>query len=87
MPLYNYMCPKCGSRRDAFRKITDRHQGPACCNTPMEQKITGQYAIHGNVDFVTDDITGDPIRIESRKQHDQVCEKNGVSPMYGKGWS
>lgn len=28
MPLYDYRCPECGHRAQAFRRVDDRHQAP-----------------------------------------------------------
>lgn len=43
MPLYDYRCVKCGLPQQAFRKIEERHQGPACpdCGTDCEKEVTG----------------------------------------------
>lgn len=39
-----------------------------------------------DADFVTEDITGQPVRITSRRQLRRLCKEHNVEPMYGKGW-
>lgn len=42
MPIYAYKCPQCGSEKDDFNRIDDRHtNAPACaCGTQMAMQFT-----------------------------------------------
>jgi hypothetical protein len=46
---------------------------------PKRSKLYKPYSV-SVVDFVTENITGTPVRITSRKHEAELCEANGVSP-------
>ena len=39
-----------------------------------------------NFDFVTDNISGEPVRVTSRKQLRQLMQEHGVYEVMGRGW-
>ncbi len=41
MPLYQYQCPKCGSKEELFRSVARRHDYVACCCGGMMKKEFG----------------------------------------------
>ncbi len=57
---------------------------------PKSEHVSDAREAHFNItrvpDHVTDNITGDPVRITSWKKHDQLCKEAGVTPKFGKGW-
>jgi hypothetical protein len=53
---------------------------------PKEQAPSRLYHVHGAYDFVTDNISGDPVRITSRMQLKRLCAEHECTPSYGKGW-
>jgi len=85
MPLFDTKCLQCGEVVEQYLK---RHEEPDICRCGgrMERIIGSRYYINRDLDFVTEDITGDPIRVTSRRQMKRLCEENGVMPKYGKGW-
>ena len=85
MPLYDFQCDSCDKVQEHFAKM-DETTRECICGGLMQRKISTNYFVHGEVDFVTDHITGDPVRITSRKQMDRLCKEHGVTPKFGKGW-
>lgn len=46
MPLYNYVCQKCGNRSERIACIGD--SPPECCGTAMKRVFSGSVAIRGS---------------------------------------
>ena len=41
MPLYDYLCEKCGKKFEEFRSIAERHKAPCpVCGKPAEKQIS-----------------------------------------------
>lgn len=40
MPLYDYLCSKCGKIQEAYRTIADRDNGPTCCRRKTVKQIS-----------------------------------------------
>lgn len=87
MPLYDFKCP-CGNIEEAWAKMDEKTK--TCeCGQDMTRMITSNFNIDADFasrDYVTDNITGSPVRITSKKQLRSLCRDNGVMPKYGKGW-
>lgn len=86
MPLYDFECVECGVIEEHLAKISETHRKCDACNGLMRRLITVRYHVQDDVDFVTDDISGEPVRVTSRKAHRQLMEEHGVEEHYGKGW-
>ena len=44
MPLYDYLCDKCGKKFEDFRSIAERHQAPCpICGKPSEKQISSFF--------------------------------------------
>ena len=85
MFLYDFKCDSCGKVQEHLAKIDEKIKD-CDCGGLMARKITAKYFINGCMDFVTDSITGDPVRITSHKQMNELCKKHDVMPKIGKGW-
>ena len=88
MPLYDFKCDSCKKVIEHYASM-DEHTKDCICGGLMNRIITSRFHIdadYASSDFVTEDITGNPVRITSKKQMRQLCEKNSVSPKFGKGW-
>lgn len=82
MPLYTYRCSKCQKTQDAIRSISDRKNGPICCNTQTKQILTptmidpillGAGTYQGYQCPITDEyVTSRKQRKEIMKRHDLV---------------
>lgn len=88
MPLYSYRCTSCGAEQDLHRSVDDRAIPAPCteCDGTAEKILTVPSAVHGDIEFVTDNITGDNVRITSKKQLRNLCAEHGVTEKIGKGW-
>jgi len=82
--LYDCKCHTCGKIQEIVRKIDDRNNTPDCCGHRMI-RFASQINVHGDLNFVTADITGKDVHITSRKQHDELCRVNHVAPVGIKG--
>ena len=85
MPLYDCKCQQCGKVEEIYRSIAERNLTPVCCGQQMTRVITAAYVVP-DVDMITDNITGDPVHITSRKQLKKVCDDNDVRPTEGFLW-
>ena len=83
MPLYDFECPTHGvSEHYASMDETTRK----CeCGKNMKRLISFSNIIP-DADFVTDDLTGEPVRITSNRQLNRLCKETGNQPSYGKNW-
>lgn len=44
MPLYDYLCEKCGKKFEDFRTIAERRQAPCpICGKPAEKQISSFF--------------------------------------------
>lgn len=67
MPTYEYVCPECGLRADAFREITYRDQSPSCPNdkTYMQRVFSSQVNFARSsvrTDYEMSPVTGQLVR-------------------------
>ena len=85
MPLYDFECQQCGNIDEFFAPIDQRRKRCECGAT-MNRILSPRYYINPDVDFVTDNISGEMTRITSRRQLRQLCKDNHVMEKYGKGW-
>lgn len=81
MPLYDFRCTSCGVKFEEYAKMNDKLATCEECGGTANRLITSR--IHLDTDYaskalVTDDITGSAIRITSKKQRRELCEKHGV---------
>ena len=86
MPLYDYCCKACGDTQEHYAKVDEREQTCVCGGTAT-RIFSSRYFINPDIDYVTANITGDPVRITSRRQLDQMCKEHGVYQKIGKGWT
>lgn len=85
MPCYDFKCGGCGRISEYYARMDDRVRDCKCGGT-MCRLITSRYGINRSLDFVTDNITGDPVHITSKRQHERLCREHNVTPKIGKGW-
>lgn len=85
MPLYDFECDECGSIKEHYAGLDDKRM-PCECGGTARRLITSRYYVNPDVDFVTDNITGDPVRVDSRVKLRRLLAENGLYERYGKGW-
>ena len=56
------------------------------CGGVAERILSSRYYAQSDVDFVTDNITGEPVRVDSKVKLRRLLRENGVDEKYGKGW-
>jgi len=64
--------------------MTDHANGPECCGEIMKQVYNAKVSTFK--EFVTDNITGEPVRVSSEKQHQKLLKEHNLGQIYGKGW-
>jgi len=84
MPIYDFQCP-CGKVEEHYAGM-DETERKCACGATQKRIISSRYFIHPDLDYVTDNITGEPVRVKSRKHLKQLCEEHGVTQKIGKGW-
>lgn len=84
--IYDCQCQKCERIEEIIRSVADRDNTPICCGQQMKRIITTNYHVIPDYDFVTADITGDPVHITSKKQHDRLCKEHNSQQVYGNRW-
>jgi len=86
MPLYDHKCLSCAKVTEARMHVEDRRIECPACGGEADRIFSARYYVNPDVDFVTDNITGEPVRVGSRVQLARLCREHGVSEKYGKGW-
>jgi putative FmdB family regulatory protein len=84
MPLYDYECQKCGVK-ERFANVAEKVL-PCECGRESRRILSSRYYVHGDIDFVTDNITGEPKRYSSRASLDKDLKAKGLYQKIGKGW-
>lgn len=86
--IYEWRCGKCHREDTAIMSVAQMEAGnaPKCCGISM-RKILSLPRIQREPDYVTRDITGDPVRITSRKQRDKLCAEHNTAPKLVKPWT
>ena len=85
MPLYDCKCTKCGEVVEQYMKH-DEEPDICACGGDSERIISSSYYINRDIDYVTDNISGEPIRVNSRKHLRELEKEHGVTQKIGKGW-
>ncbi|MCC6798303.1 MAG: hypothetical protein IT366_24535 [Candidatus Hydrogenedentes bacterium] len=81
MPQYRFGCDSCGSDVLVWCMREERTLPRDCgtCGKPMRQLAPSRIHLNcDRLDFVTADITGVPVRIQTKAQLNKLCEANGV---------
>lgn len=86
MPLYDYECHDCNIVTERYEKSDVYEIQCPACMAPAKRIISSRYNVIGDIEFVTDNITGKPERITSRKRLRRLLAENGLYERYGKGW-
>lgn len=84
--IYEAKCKYCGKISEYSATVDNRLDTPVCCTAKMTKIITLNYRIGRQPDFVTDNISGEPIRIHSFQQMEKLCTEHCVTPKPNKGW-
>jgi len=85
MPLYDATCEACGKTFEHYAKM-DEKRVRCACGGAANRIFSARYYAHSDVDFVTDNITGEPERIDSKRKLRRLMSEHGVSEKFGKGW-
>ena len=86
MPLYDHECEECGEISEAYKKVDDKEADCPNCGGTARRVFTSRYFINPDIDYVTDNVTGEPKRYTSRRQLDQDLADKGLYQKVGKGW-
>jgi len=81
MPQYRFGCEMCERETLIWMMREERGKVWACgvCGKPMRQLPPSRLHVNvDHLDFVTEDITGEPVRIQTKTQLDKLCAENGV---------
>lgn len=80
MPEYTFRCD-CGHEWNAFQHMSEAKTHLACTRCKgIGRRIFKAPRIAVFQEFVTADITGEPVRISSTRQELDICKRNGVAP-------
>jgi putative FmdB family regulatory protein len=76
MPIYDYRCPTCTTRREVFKKIAEIDKPERCpkCAFFMERQLSAPI-VRGDIAAYDCPITGK--RIEGRRQHEENLKRHG----------
>lgn len=78
MAGFSYICNACGWRMDSQVSVME----PVCyqCSAKMDRDWANfRFQVSGKTrDYVTSDITGYPVRIQSLRQEERLCKEHGV---------
>jgi len=76
--VYEFKC-QCGKTKEVRRLIRDRHLPCNCdsCGKPMERNYKSLTNVVVFKPVFTTDITGEPMRFDSKKKLFEECAKHG----------
>jgi putative FmdB family regulatory protein len=87
MPVYAFLCPQCGDKREIFRPVAEHYKGLGCreCGSEMHKDYKAmQPAYHDvNFDSVDFDVTGKPFVYHTRGQLKDYAKRHGVEVDFG----
>jgi hypothetical protein len=80
MPFYSFHCSRCDKVDDAYRSISQRHNGPECCHQQMTMVIVAP--------MVAPDLPGyeSPVTgkwVEGRSARHEDLRRTGCRPYEG----
>lgn len=85
-PCYDFKCSTCNKVEEKWAGINER-QGLCSCGGEQKRLISCRISLHTDYasrDFVTADLTGEPVRITSRRQENELCKQHSVTRKEGK---
>jgi len=86
MPLYDFECLSCGRIAEHYASMDETTKPCVACGMNAKRIISTNTFVMRDENFVTDNITGDPVRITSRRQLRDLEKRHGVTQKIGKGW-
>ena len=81
MPNYYVKCKKCNTESEVFALIKDRHNimCPKCgYDTKLVIKPGSRVAIHVWIPYLEENITHQPVMVNSKKHLKELCKENDV---------
>lgn len=80
MPIYVFKCRNCGSTFEQYRRMADFSRQAICdCRGLSDLVVNNTVNISIFNPYVENNMAPEPIRIESKRQRDALCEKYGVT--------
>lgn len=86
MPLYDYRCDDCLEIRERIAKVDDVLLDCDRCGGITKRIFSSGYYINPDIDYVTDNVTGEPKRYTSRVQLHKDLQERGLYQKVGKNW-
>jgi len=86
MPIYDHHCPDCLEVTEALMPIDGATIDCPRCGGVAKRIFSSRYYINPDIDYVTDNVTGEPKRYTSRRQLDADLKERGLYQKVGKGW-
>ena len=85
MPMYAYICPKCGDTQDKFFKHDENHFAICDCGEAMNKNYQEMLPAYHDVAFdsVDYDLTGEPIPYSTRGQLKAIAKQHGCRVEFG----
>ncbi|MCC6155705.1 MAG: zinc ribbon domain-containing protein [Candidatus Hydrogenedentes bacterium] len=80
MPRYRFTCDPCAQDQEVYCERAARTEPKFCplCGAALRQLPPLRVFVNVDaLDFVTSDITGSPVRIQTKTQLNKLCEENG----------
>ena len=85
-PLYDHRCPDCCLVHEAMMPVDEPTRDCPHCGGVAKRCFSSSYYINPDIDFVTDNIDGNPKRYTSKRELQKDMDKAGVHQKIGKGW-
>lgn len=86
MPLYDYQCEDCQQVEERYAGMDQPELECRQCGGKAHRVFSTRYWVHGEPDYVTDNISGKPVRVTSRRQLRDLLKQHGLMERFGKGW-
>lgn len=82
MPLYRYFCPLCRHTEDAFRKIEQRDDAPACCGPMLRELMPTMVSVFTPYRSIVGEKDGGekPI-IRNKAEHEAFLRRNELEEV------
>ena len=86
--LYDFKCPSCDTITEQWAKVDELSKPCPKCSTPMKRLITTRYSVVGDLESYVDyEITGEPIRVQSKQHRAKLLKQHELVEKIGKGWT
>jgi putative FmdB family regulatory protein len=82
MPIYDYLCPRCGEVSDIWAHINEERKVHEECGSTMTRLISPTRCNPDYAPWMDENLSGQdgkPVLVKSRRHHKQLLKERGLA--------